>query len=108
MLASQIERTTRVRSLPFAHQDDRANPCLYAHQPRIPPKASHCKVHGGAGALDNLSDEHTAVRYLESIRVVLEPGREVLAHGATAVEAVEACASLRGDDPLFNAGCGSS
>ncbi len=64
-------------------------------------------VHGGAGALDNVNDERTAVRYLESIRVVLEHGREILARGATAVEAVEACASLLEDDPLFNAGCGS-
>ncbi|MGB5737515.1 MAG: isoaspartyl peptidase/L-asparaginase family protein, partial [Thiohalocapsa sp.] len=47
------------------------------------------------------------VRYLESIRVVLEHGREVLACGGTAVEAVEDCASLLEDDPLFNAGCGS-
>jgi beta-aspartyl-peptidase (threonine type) len=64
-------------------------------------------IHGGAGALDNIKDERTAVRYLESIRVVLEHGRQVLARGATAVEAVEACASLLEDDPLFNAGCGS-
>jgi len=64
-------------------------------------------VHGGAGALDNVKDERTAVRYLESIRVVLEHGRETLGRGATAVEAVETCASLLEDDPLFNAGCGS-
>ena len=64
-------------------------------------------VHGGAGALDNVKDERTAVRYLESIRVVLEHGREMLARGASAVEAVEGCASLLEDDPLFNAGCGS-
>jgi beta-aspartyl-peptidase (threonine type) len=64
-------------------------------------------VHGGAGALDNVKDERTAVRYLESIRVVLEHGRVILAQGASAVEAVEACASLLEDDPLFNAGCGS-
>ncbi len=64
-------------------------------------------VHGGAGALDNVTDERIAVRYLESIRVVLEHGREVLARGASAVEAVESCASQLEDDPLFNAGCGS-
>ncbi len=64
-------------------------------------------VHGGAGALDHVSDDRVAVRYLESIRVVLEHGRETLARGATAVEAVEQCASLLEDDPLFNAGCGS-
>lgn len=64
-------------------------------------------IHGGAGALDNVQDERTAVRYLESIRVILEHGRRVLELGASAVEAVETCASLLEDDPLFNAGCGS-
>jgi beta-aspartyl-peptidase (threonine type) len=64
-------------------------------------------VHGGAGALDNVKEERIAVRYLESIRVVLEHGRAILEGGGTAVEAVESCASLLEDDPLFNAGCGS-
>ena len=64
-------------------------------------------VHGGAGALDNVKDEKTAVRYLESIRVVLEHGRQVLELGGSALQAVEACASLLEDDPVFNAGCGS-
>jgi beta-aspartyl-peptidase (threonine type) len=64
-------------------------------------------VHGGAGALDNVSDDKTAVRYLESIRRTLEHGREVLELGGSALQAVEACASLLEDDPVFNAGCGS-
>ena len=64
-------------------------------------------VHGGAGALDNVKDEKTAVRYLESIRVVLEHGRQVLELGGSALQAVEACASMLEDDPVFNAGCGS-
>ena len=64
-------------------------------------------IHGGAGALDNVADERTAVRYLESIRIILEHGRAILAQGATAVEAVESCASQLEDDPLFNAGYGS-
>jgi len=64
-------------------------------------------IHGGAGALDNVRDERIAVRYLESIRVILEHGRAILAQGASAVEAVESCAALLEDDPLFNAGCGS-
>ena len=34
-------------------------------------------IHGGAGALDNVADERIAVRYLESIRVILEHGRAV-------------------------------
>jgi beta-aspartyl-peptidase (threonine type) len=64
-------------------------------------------VHGGAGALDNVSDNKTAVRYLDSIRRVLEHGREILALGGSALQAVETCASLLEDDPVFNAGCGS-
>lgn len=64
-------------------------------------------VHGGAGALDNVKDEKTAVRYLESIRRILEHGREVMELGGSALQAAEACASLLEDDPIFNAGCGS-
>jgi beta-aspartyl-peptidase (threonine type) len=64
-------------------------------------------IHGGAGALDNVADERIAVRYLEGMRVVLEHGRGILERGASAVEAVESCASQLEDDPLFNAGCGS-
>ncbi|MBK1705725.1 isoaspartyl peptidase/L-asparaginase family protein [Halochromatium glycolicum] len=64
-------------------------------------------IHGGAGALDNVADERIAVRYLESMRVILEHGRAILERGASAIEAVESCASQLEDDPLFNAGCGS-
>ncbi len=64
-------------------------------------------VHGGAGALDNVKDNKTALRYLESIRGVLKHGREILKLGGSALEVVETCASLLEDDPIFNAGCGS-
>jgi beta-aspartyl-peptidase (threonine type) len=64
-------------------------------------------IHGGAGALDNVRSEKEAVRYLESMRVTLEHGRDILRAGGSALEAVETCASLLEDDPLFNAGKGS-
>jgi beta-aspartyl-peptidase (threonine type) len=64
-------------------------------------------VHGGAGTLDNVQDQKTAVRYLESLRRILEHGREIMLLGGSALQAVEACASLLEDDPLFNAGYGS-
>jgi beta-aspartyl-peptidase (threonine type) len=64
-------------------------------------------VHGGAGALDNIKDDKTAVRYLESIRRILEHGREIMVLGGSALQAVEACGALLEDDPVFNAGCGS-
>jgi L-asparaginase / beta-aspartyl-peptidase len=62
-------------------------------------------IHGGAGTLDHPDKDHA--RYLASIRVILEQGRDVLAGGGTALQAVESCACLLEDDPLFNAGCGS-
>ncbi|MES9822804.1 MAG: isoaspartyl peptidase/L-asparaginase family protein [Candidatus Thiodiazotropha endolucinida] len=64
-------------------------------------------VHGGAGSLDNVKDNKMALRYLESIRTVLEHGRDILNRGGSALETVEICASLLEDDPVFNAGCGS-
>ena len=64
-------------------------------------------VHGGAGALDNVKDDKTAFRYLDSVRTVLEHGRQVMELGGSALQAVEACAMLLEDDPVFNAGCGS-
>lgn len=64
-------------------------------------------VHGGAGALDNIGSDGEAVRYLEGMRVALEHGRQILELGGSALEAVEQCAVLLEDHPLFNAGSGS-
>ena len=64
-------------------------------------------IHGGAGALDNVTSDRVAVHYMESLHVVLEHGRQILHSGGNALEAVEQCASLLEDDPLFNAGAGS-
>ena len=64
-------------------------------------------IHGGAGAFDDVTDQKTAVRYLDAVRRILEHGRDILSRGGNALEAVEACTSLLEDDPLFNAGCGS-
>jgi beta-aspartyl-peptidase (threonine type) len=71
------------------------------------PHTFSLMVHGGAGALDNVKDQKTAVRYLDSLRSILEHGRTILDLGGSALQAVEACASLLEDDPVFNAGCGS-
>jgi beta-aspartyl-peptidase (threonine type) len=65
-------------------------------------------VHGGAGTIPrdegNLS---RAKSYRDGLRQALEAGREILAAGGSAMDAVtEAVATLE-DDPLFNAGRGS-
>jgi beta-aspartyl-peptidase (threonine type) len=64
-------------------------------------------IHGGAGELVNINNDKIAVRYIESMRVVLDHGRHILEHGGSALEAVEQCAALLEDDPIFNAGMGS-
>jgi beta-aspartyl-peptidase (threonine type) len=64
-------------------------------------------IHGGAGTMDHVKSDKDAVRYLESLRIILEHGRYVLSVGGSALEAVEICAVMLEDDPLFNAGCGS-
>ena len=63
-------------------------------------------IHGGAGAFSDVTDD-TARAYRDSIGRILAHGRDVLRRGGPALEAVEACATLLEDDPLFNAGRGS-
>jgi beta-aspartyl-peptidase (threonine type) len=64
-------------------------------------------IHGGAGTLDHIEAEGQAERYLDALGRVLEHGRGILASGGSALDAVEACAALLEDEPLFNAGAGS-
>src|SRR6516162_5797162 len=65
-------------------------------------------VHGGAGTVrrDEASRSRTG-SYHDGLRRALTAGRDILAAGGSAVDAVtEAVATLE-DDPLFNAGRGS-
>lgn len=64
-------------------------------------------IHGGAGALDKIKDLLDAAPCLHSIRKILERGQALLKRGGSALDAVETCASLLEDEPLFNAGRGS-
>ena len=64
-------------------------------------------IHGGAGEWKAARDEKNAHRYLARMHAFLEQGRKILAGGGSALQAVETCAALLEDDPLFNAGRGS-
>ena len=64
-------------------------------------------IHGGAGALDKIKSSRDAEHCLRSIRNIMEHGQAILKRGGAALDAVETCASLLEDDPLFNAGRGS-
>jgi len=64
-------------------------------------------IHGGAGTLNDVEDDEQARLYLDSVRRVLEHGREILARGGSALQTVETCVTLLEDDPLYNAGLGA-
>lgn len=64
-------------------------------------------IHGGAGALEQIKREGNEADYMESIYRILESGRHILTTGGSALDAVEHCAALLEDDPLYNAGRGS-
>lgn len=64
-------------------------------------------IHGGAGALQHIKQEENDAAFKTSIHGILERGRQLLETGETAIDAVECCAALLEDDPLYNAGRGS-
>ncbi|MGD1855475.1 MAG: isoaspartyl peptidase/L-asparaginase family protein [Leptolyngbyaceae cyanobacterium] len=64
-------------------------------------------IHGGAGALEQIKREGNEAEFMASIRGILESGRQILSANGSALDAVEHCAALLEDDPLYNAGRGS-
>ncbi len=64
-------------------------------------------VHGGAGALSHIQAEGSEESFANSLQAILEQGRAVLQQGGSALDAVETCAILLENDPLYNAGKGS-
>jgi L-asparaginase / beta-aspartyl-peptidase len=65
-------------------------------------------IHGGAGSLprDSRSFEHERA-YLAGLESALDGGYEMLADGATALDATVAAVRVLEDNPLFNAGLGA-
>jgi L-asparaginase / beta-aspartyl-peptidase len=70
-------------------------------------KSFSLMIHGGAGELDRIKNPDTALPYLDSIRAILEHGRKILEQDGSALDAVETCAAMLEDEPMFNAGKGS-
>ena len=64
-------------------------------------------IHGGSGALEHIRREGSEAQFMTSIRRILEGGRQLLAAGGAALDAVEYCAIALENDPLYNAGHGS-
>ncbi|HUC82459.1 MAG TPA: isoaspartyl peptidase/L-asparaginase [Flavisolibacter sp.] len=64
-------------------------------------------VHGGAGPDSEFIQKHTT-EYKKGLKDALKAGYRVLEDGGSALDAVEAAVRTLEDDPLFNAGRGSS
>ena len=65
-------------------------------------------IHGGAGTINRNALSVEAEReYRGALRVILERGRDALAEGASALDAVTLAVSMLEDCPLFNAGRGA-
>src|SRR5438477_8450669 len=59
-------------------------------------------VHGGAGT----RPDHDPAPYLAGTRAAAEAGLRVLMQGGSGLDAAQAAAVVREDDPSFNAGTG--
>ncbi len=64
-------------------------------------------LHGGAGRLQQPMDAALKQRYEESLSAALRTGRDLLAAGGTALDAVQATVMVLENNPLFNAGKGA-
>ena len=73
-----------------------------------PADAFSLAIHGGAGTLrrGEMSEEQAAL-YHADLRAALAAGRDILAGGGSALDAVTAAVVAFEDDPLFNAGRGA-
>ena len=71
------------------------------------PENFSLMIHGGAGALEHIRREGSEAEFMQSIGHILEGGRQILARGGSALDAVEHCAVSLENDPLYNAGRGS-
>ena len=64
-------------------------------------------IHGGAGVISRDMPDERKQEYYDGLRNALAAGKEVLAGGGTALDAVERVVVILEDDPLFNAGKGA-
>lgn len=64
-------------------------------------------LHGGAGTMDPTAPESEKQAYRESLTKALTAGRDILAKGGSALDAVQAVVVILEDDEKFNAGKGA-
>src|SRR5215470_12141841 len=88
---------------------------MHEDPPMTPPEPDRSRgqgfalaVHGGAGTMSREHvDRALTAPYHHALRLALATGREILAAGGSALDAVTQAVVALEDDPLFNAGRGS-
>lgn len=80
---------------------------LAACAPSEPPVRWAIAIHGGAGTISRELSEAERREYEQALASALAAGRDVLAAGGSALDAVERVVIQMEDDPHFNAGRGA-
>ncbi|MCA1801032.1 MAG: isoaspartyl peptidase/L-asparaginase [Rhodothermaceae bacterium] len=76
-------------------------------QNQFPPLEYAIAIHGGAGVMSRDMPAETREAYIRSLTEALTIGRDLLAEGASSLDAIESVIRFMEDDPLFNAGHGA-
>ncbi len=64
-------------------------------------------IHGGAGVLEKVAPPEERAEYARALAAALQIGRDELARGGTALDAVQMVVAALEEDPHFNAGKGA-
>lgn len=64
-------------------------------------------IHGGAGVLEKVAPPEERAEYARSLAAALQIGRDELARGGSALDAVQKVVQNLEENPLFNAGMGA-
>ena len=81
----------------------------YAQEKNLHEKTSKYTIviHGGAGTISKNMPDSVKQAYLNSLKKALQIGKDILANGGTALDAVEKVINYFETDPKFNAGIGA-
>ena len=80
---------------------------MQQEQIQFPPLDYSIAIHGGAGVMSRDMPEETREAYIRSLTEALTIGRDMLAEGASSLDAIETVIRFMEDDSLFNAGRGA-
>jgi len=81
--------------------------CSVSRPAAAAPGAWSIAIHGGAGVLEKVAPPAERAEYASALAAALQIGRDELARGGTALDAVQMVVRTLEEDPHFNAGKGA-